>query len=232
MSESRLVEIFEELAVAGCHNWNWVTPGPWLAHIDAAVSQLGARGIRLPMVYNTSGYERVDVAKRYRHLMDVVLTDLRYATASVAQEGSRAADYPEQARAFVRWAWETVGPLEVDAEGIAKRGVVVRLLVLPGREQEVIENLKWMKETIGTAVHVSVMSQYTPVHEAQHRAGWDRPITEAAYQRVVDAVDELGFENGWVQEFGACAPDDTLLGCNMQPGAGVAGAGRCAQACL
>ena len=102
----------------------------------------------------------------------------------------------------------------------------------PGREAEAVANLEWMAGTIGTDVHLSVMSQYTPVHAAAARDGWNRVVTEAEYARVTEAVERLGFENGWVQEFGACAPDDGLLGCDMLPGAGVAGAGRCAQACL
>ncbi|MGI5869247.1 MAG: radical SAM protein [Kiritimatiellia bacterium] len=228
----RLAEILVELAEAGCHNWNLVTPGPWLPFIRAAAAQARARGVSLPFVYNTSGYERVEVAEAFHDLIDVALVDLRYATSDVAREGSSAPDYPDQARRFLRWAWDRAGPLHVDDDGVATCGTIVRILVLPGHADEAIANLEWMADAIGTDVHLSVMSQYTPVHAAAMRPGWDRVITEAEYAVVVDAVDHLGFANGWIQEFGACAPDDGLLGCNMQPGAGVAGAGRCAEARL
>ncbi len=227
-----LTAILVEMAEAGCHNWNLVTPGPWLPFIREAAARARRRGAALPFVYNTSGYERVDIAEAYRDLMDVVLTDLRYATPAIAREGSAAPDYPAHARNFLRWAWDHVGPLRLDADGLATGGVIVRILVLPGREAEAVANLEWMAGTIGTDVHLSVMSQYTPVHAAAARDGWNRVVTEAEYARVTEAVERLGFENGWVQEFGACAPDDGLLGCDMLPGAGVAGAGRCAQACL
>lgn len=227
-----LVSMLVEMAEAGCHNWNLVTPGPWYPFIREAAAKARARGVSLPFVCNTSGYERVEVAETHRDLMDVVLADLRYATPAAAREGSAAPDYPARARAFLRWAWDRVGPLRLDADGIATGGVIVRILVLPGREGEAVANLEWMAETIGTDVHVSLMSQYTPVHVAAGRDGWNRVVTAAEYARVTEAVERLGFENGWIQEFGASAPDDELLGCNMQPGAGVAGAGRCAQTCF
>ena len=225
-----LASIFVELAEAKCHNWNLVTPEPWLPQIREAAALARARGASLPFVYNTSGYVRTEVAEAHRDLMDVVLTDLRYATPEAAREGSSAPDYPERAQAFLRWAWDRVGSLRLNGEGIATSGVVVRILVLPGRESEAVASLEWMAGAIGTDVHISVMSQYTPVHAARERDGWNRTVTDAEYARVTDAAERLGFENGWIQEFGACAPDDGLLGCEMRPGAGVAGAGRCAEA--
>lgn len=213
--------IFCELADVGCHNWNLVTPGPWLPMIKDVVERLEASGRRkLPFVYNTSGYERVEVAERYRDLFEVVLTDLRYSTEKAAIEGSFARNYPEMARSFIEWCRDEVGPLEIDSSGIARKGMIVRILVLPGRETEAIGSLKWLANSCGTDVAISVMSQYTPVYKALESEGWNRVITEDEYNRVTDCVEELGFENGWVQEFGVPPPPE-LLGCNMQPGAGV-----------
>ena len=217
-----LVGIFHQLASSGCHNINLVTPGPWLPFIQEAADRARAEGLCLPFVFNTSGYERVAVAERYRGLMDVVLTDLRYATSETARIGSSAADYPERARAFIAWCAREIGPLELDAQGVAMRGLIVRILVLPGHADEAVASLEWLAEHVGTGVAISVMSQYTPVHRALKLPGWDREITADEYQQVTDCVERLGFENGWVQAFGESTEDDGFLGRNMEPGMGVA----------
>ncbi len=217
-----LERIFRELAAAGCHNWNLVTPGPWLPFIQEAAGSVRRDGISLPFVYNTSGYERVEVVERYRDLMDIVLTDLRYASSEVAREGSGASDYPEKARAFTKWCCQTIGPLVTNDEGIALSGVIVRILVLPGREQEAVSNLEWLADNVGNEVSLSLMSQYTPVHTALQREGWNRGVAREEYEKVTDTLERLGFENGWVQEFGSSTAEDDLLGCNMEPGCGVA----------
>lgn len=219
-----LERILRELAAAGCHNWNLVTPGPWLPFIQEAASQVQREGIRLPFVYNTSGYERVAVAERYRDLLDIVLTDLRYFSPEVAREGSGAPDYPETARAFTKWCCQEIGPLVTDGDGIAVSGVIVRILVLPGRAQEAVSNLEWLAENVGNEVSISLMSQYTPVHMALQKESWNRVVSREEYEKVTDCMERLGFENGWVQEFGSSTSDDDLLGRNMRPGSGAAGA--------
>ena len=213
-----LTQIFCELHDEGCHNWNLVTPEPWLPQIATAAEIAIARlKKRLPFVYNTSGYCKVDVARKYRQLMDVVLTDLRYSRAESAQSGSAAADYPERAREFAKWAGDEVGPLVCDDDGIAQTGLIIRILVLPGKAREAIENLEWIAANLGNETAVSVMSQYTPVHKALTSPEWNRHVAEDEYQTVTDAVESLGFENGWIQEFGtANSPDDSLLGANME----------------
>ncbi len=220
---SGLEQVFRDLAAAGCHNWNLVTPGPWLPFIEAAAKNLRQKGIRLPFVYNTSGYERVEVALRYRDLMDIVLTDLRYSSDDLAREGSGAPDYPEKARAFTKWCCQEVGPLVTDSAGIAVSGVIVRILVLPGHSDEAVSSLEWLADNVGNDVSLSVMSQYTPVHTALQRDGWNRGVTQEEYETVTDSVERLGFENGWVQEYGSSTADDDLLGRNMRSGSGITG---------
>jgi len=216
-----LAQIFCEIRDAGCHNWNLVTPEPWLPMIETAseiaTARLAARGLApLPFVYNTSGYCKVDVARRYRKLMDVVLTDLRYSRAESALSGSAASDCPERTREFAKWAGEEVGPLVCDDDGIALRGIIIRLLVLPGKAREAVENLEWIANNLGVDTAIGVMSQYTPVHKALDNPEWNRFVAEDEYRMVTDAVESLGFENGWVQEFGSAnSPHDTLLGANM-----------------
>lgn len=222
LTPEALCALFRELADQGCHNWNLVSPTPWLPQIRAATAPLIRSGVRLPFVYNTSGFESATTLDAFRDLADIGLTDLRYAQESTAREASGAAHYVAAARAALKWFWNALGPLELDDAGVARRGTICRLLVLPGRAGEAVDNLRWLADTVGTDIHVSVMSQYTPVHRATVTPGWDRTLTPDEYAQVTATVAELGFENGWVQELETPGPED-LLGCAMPAGAGAVG---------
>lgn len=214
-----LAGILRELVEAGCHNWNLVSPTPWLPQVAAAVDLLRNDGIRLPIVYNTSGYERSETLAEFSQLVDIYLTDLRYSKASTAIEGSRAEDYVPAARVAMQAMWERLGPLQCDDNGIAVSGVICRLLILPGHADEVINNLEWMAGTLGTDVPLSVMAQYHPAHRAAERAPWNRHPSRDEYDRVCDAVESLGFETGWIQDFTEHV-DEGLLGFTMPAGGG------------
>ena len=161
-------------------------------------------------------------------LADIALVDLRYATPESAAEGSDARGYVEAARRAFLWFWNRLGPLETDADGIATRGVICRLLALPGKAGEAVANLEWLAKTVGSEVAVSVMSQYTPVYRAARMEGWNRKVGQEEYALVTEAAEDLGFENGWIQEFEGEAPAD-LLGQAMSAGEGAVGAGQHAQ---
>lgn len=225
LTVGQLSDIFRGLAEKGCHNWNLVSPTPWLPAIREAVSPLIHAGISLPFVYNTSGFEATEALEAYSDLADIALIDLRYSRGETAAEASGAPGYVETAREAMRWFWKKLGPLEVDGAGIAKRGVICRLLILPGHADEAVENLQWLAAEIGTGVSVSVMAQYTPVYTALEREGWKRKISRDEYERVTDEAFRLGFENGWIQDFEGEAPDD-LLGQAMPAGEGAVGARR------
>jgi len=212
-----LSQVFRELAAAGCHNWNLVSPTPWLPQVAAALSSVRAEGLNLPVVYNTSGYERCETLAEYASLIDVYLTDLRYAREATAATGSRAADYVAAARAALKAMWQRLGPLRCDENGVAVSGVICRLLVLPDHAGEAIENLTWLADTLGVEVPVSVMAQYRPAYRAMEQAPWDRQITRREYDRVCGAVASFGFETGWIQEFDA-GVEDGLLGHAMPKG--------------
>ena len=215
--------LFRDLAAAGCHNWNLVSPTPWLPQVRAALEPLIRDGIRLPIVYNSSGFESTETLAAYRDLADIALIDLRYSEADTARVASGCPGYVEAARAAVAWFWRELGPLQTDADGVASRGVICRVLVLPGHADEAVASLRWLARAVGTDVHVSVMSQYQPVHQAQRLEGWNRRITAAEYGRVTAAVEELGFGNGWVQEYEEAATPADLLGCNMPAGEATVG---------
>jgi len=218
-----LAALFRSLAEQGCHNWNLVSPTPWLPQIQAALSLVFKDGIRLPIVYNSSGFESTQTLTSYRELADIALVDLRYAEKNTAREASECPNYVDASREAVMWFWRQLGPLQTDADGIAGRGTICRVLVLPGHAGEAIANLRWLAQAIGTDVHVSVMSQYMPVHRATGLPGWNRRITAEEYAQVTAVVEELGFDNGWIQEYEEAAAPDDLLGCNMPAGEAMVG---------
>jgi len=223
LSAGALRDIFRGLAERGCHNWNLVSPTPWLPQIREAVTPLLRTGISLPFVYNTSGFEATETLEAFSELADIALIDLRYATSEAAFEGSDAKSYVDAARRAFLWFWDRLGPLETDADGMARRGVICRLLALPGRVSEAVANLEWLAKHAGNEVSVSVMSQYTPVHRAERLEGWDRKVGKEEYALLTEAAGDLGFENGWIQDFEGDAPAD-LLGQAMPAGEGAVGA--------
>ena len=211
-----LAGILGALRAEGCHNWNLVSPTSWLPMIVEALARARGAGQNLPVVYNTSGFERVETVRAMAGKADVYLTDLRYASSEAAMRGSDAAAYVECARAALLEMWRQAGPLVVDAEGVAVCGVICRLLILPGLAREACASLEWLADKIGPKLAVSVMAQYTPTYRAIGQVPWSRAITRAEYNVVCRTVERLGFTEGWIQDFGV-VPGDTLAGFNMSP---------------
>jgi len=206
-----LTAIFRDLAVKDrVENWNLVSPTPYLPFIREAVQPLLKEGIRLPFVWNSSGYERVEMLEEYADLCDCALFDLRYAHDETACAASAAPDYVAASRAAVKWAFE-------------RKDLIVRLLVLPGHADEAVENLAWLATELSNEIPVSVMSQYTPAYRALETPPFDRGVTEEEYATVTEAAADFGFENGWIQGFEASDPKLALLGENMSPDHGVVG---------
>ena len=214
-----LVEVFRSLVDAGCHNWNLVSPTPWLPQIAVAIEELREQGISLPVVYNTSGYETCETLTEYSSLADIYLADLRYSQKSTAESGSSASDYVSASRSALEMMWNKRGPLRYDKNGVAISGIICRLLVLPGFSQEVVENLEWVADKLGREVPISIMAQYQPAYRALDVEPWNRHINRSEYDLVCDAVESLGFETGWIQDFDEKV-DEGLLGHTMEPGRG------------
>jgi putative pyruvate formate lyase activating enzyme len=211
-----LAEILRSLVRDGCHNWNFVSPTPWLPWIHDAWSRAVADGLFLPIVYNTSGFERVEQLKAMDGWVNVYLSDLRYAQELSAKAGSDGMGYVGESRAALLEMWRQTGPLKCDREGVAERGTICRLLVLPGRANEAVANLEWLAGAVGTEIPVSVMAQYTPAYKALNVAPWNRRPTQEEYGLVVDAMERLGFSEGWIQEYETPA-QDSLVGFKMSP---------------
>ncbi len=214
---AELTEIFRELAVEDkCANWNLVSPTPYLPFIREAVAPLLAEGIRLPFVWNSSGYERVETLEEYSDLCDWALFDLRYSRDETAVSLSQAPGYVAASRAAVKWAWEKE-KLKVESGKLkaGQGGLIVRILVLPGHSDEAIENLAWLATEVSNEVAVSVMAQYTPAYKALETPPLDRSVTKDEYESVVEAASDFGFENGWIQGYEASDAKLALLGENM-----------------
>ena len=217
-----LTEIFRGLAVKDrVENWNLVSPTPYLPFVREAVKPLFDEGIRLPFVWNSSGYERVETLEEYADLCDCALFDLRYASNGTAIAASAAPGYVESARAAVKWAWNRNPPNRTDRRSEQLPKLIVRLLVLPGHAEEAVENLAWLAAEVSNEVPVSVMSQFTPAYRALETPPFDRTVTEEEYESVTEAAADFGFENGWIQGYEAADPKLALLGENMTPEHGV-----------
>ena len=210
-----LASIMRDLALGDrVENWNLVSPTPYLPFIREAASRLALEGVKLPFVWNSSGYERVETLEEYRSLCDVALFDLRYSRDETALKASAAKDYVKHARAAVKWAFE---------RSTAPYSTIVRILVLPGHAEEAIENLAWLATELSNEVPVSLMAQYTPAYKALSTPPFDRAVTREEYESVTEAAADFGFEQGWIQGYEASDPKLALLGENMTANHGAVG---------
>lgn len=196
----RLSEIFLELAGKGANNINLVTPTHYTPEIIQAVSRAKKQGLNLPIVYNCSGYEKVETLEMLDGIVDIYLTDFKYMEEEAAAKYSKAPDYPEVAkRALKEMVFQTGEPL-FDEEGMMKKGVIVRHLLLPNHLRNGKKVVKYVYETYGDKVYLSLMNQYTPLPQVKHIPELNRRVTEREYEKLVDYAIELGVEHAFIQE--------------------------------
>jgi putative pyruvate formate lyase activating enzyme len=184
----------------GAHNVNFVTPGHFMPQILAALWLAIPLGFSLPLVWNSSGYELTNVLTLLDGIVDIYLPDMKYSSEDTAIRFSSAPGYRGHNRAAVLEMFRQVGHLELDEAGLAVRGLIIRHLVLPGGAAGSRETFRWIAENTGVATHIALMNQFFPAHQAQETEGIERKITAEEYADAVDALEEYGLENGWVQE--------------------------------
>ena len=182
------------------HNLNLVTPSHFLPQFLAALYVAIREGFRLPIVWNSNGYERVDALELLDGVVDIYLPDMKYEAEEPAVNFSSAPGYRELNRAAVREMLRQVGHLQLDGDAIAQRGLIIRHLVLPEGHAGSRETLRWIGENLGRETHISLMKQFFPAHEAERIPGIHRKITDEEYEAAVEALEEAELENGWVQD--------------------------------
>lgn len=200
ISVERLAEIFLELQEKGAANLNLVTGAHYVPHIISALELARGKGMNLPVVYNSSGYESVETIRRLDGYVDVYLPDMKYMEPELAAAFSNARDYPQAAQSAIAEMMRQTGPCQFAEDGYIKRGTIVRHLILPGHTKNSIAVLKYLYRTYGEDIFISVMNQYTPVWKNEKFPELNRKVTRREYEKVLDAAIELGIENGYFQE--------------------------------
>jgi putative pyruvate formate lyase activating enzyme len=206
-----LAEMMLDLQQRGVHNINLVTASHFVPQVLLALVIAARKGLTIPLVYNTHGYEEVDTLRLLDGVIDIYLPDAKYASDEAAREVSGFTRYVETNRAALREMYRQVGELQLDGEGIAVRGMIVRHLVLPGGLAGTAEVLYWIAHALSPTIHVSLMAQYFPAHRALGHPLLGRKLTWEEYDAAIAAFEAAGLENGWLQELeedhvGDCQP--------------------------
>ncbi len=209
ITHERLAEMMLELQAKGCHNINFVSPTHFAPQMARSVLLAAERGLDLPIVYNTNAYDSVEVLRLLEGIVQVYLPDLKYAEDEAGYLYSKVNGYKEHARRAVAEMYAQVGDDLVFGEDcLLKRGLIIRLLVLPNDIGGVRESLEWIRDELSPRVAVSLMAQYYPTHQAATNQRFlllSRRISETEWLRALTALEELGMEEGWMQEFDGAA---------------------------
>ncbi len=207
LDKTRLAEVMLRLQELGSHNINLVTPTPHLELILAAIPEARSRGLTVPIVYNTNGYERAESIKRLEGLVDIYLPDLKYVSPRLSLKYSGRADYFDFAAPALAEMQRQAGVMTADENGIAVKGLMVRHLVLPAAVDETRRVLDYIHDNFPQETYISLMSQYTPIQNMKKPL--DRRLKKAEYDRAVDYAISLGFTNVFIQALSSAEKDFT-----------------------
>ena len=183
-------------------NINLVTPTSYALHIVEAIKIARKKGLKIPIVYNTNGYESVETLKLLEGYVDIYLPDLKYYYDDLAKKYSKVDNYFQIATKAIQEMYRQVGAPVLDENGVMKKGLMIRHLILPNEVQNSKKVLKWVKENIDSNVYVSIMAQYFPTYKAKEIPEIARKITKEEYEKVENYLYELDLENGYIQELG------------------------------
>nr|NQU90383.1 radical SAM protein [Bacteroidota bacterium] len=186
---------------AGCTGVGFVSPSHFVPQFMVIVEALHALDLHPTIVYNTNGYDTVETLKQIEPLVDVYLPDFKYSDPELSRKYSDAKDYPRIARQALKEMYRQKGSsLITDVGGIARNGILIRHLVLPGHAENSIGVLGFIAEGISTSINISLMSQYHPTNNVKYLSPLNRTLNKEEYEKVVDAFYDLGFRNGWIQD--------------------------------
>lgn len=201
ITTAELAERMLKLQKQGVHNINFVTPTHFLPQILAALYLAIPAGFNLPILWNCSGYERVDALALLDGIVSIYLPDMKYADDGAARSLSSAPDYSAANQAAIREMKRQVGDLVVADDGLAVSGLIIRHMVLPNGLSGTKKVMRWISDNLGAATHISLMSQYFPAYLAIGDGAIGKRISQAEYDEAVAMLEQAGFENGWVQDF-------------------------------
>ncbi len=199
VSVSRFAEICLELQDLGANNINLVTPTHYVDKIIVGVKLAKKKGLKIPIVYNTSGYENVDTIKKLDGIVDIYLPDLKYYSDEYAIKYSRSAKYFEYATKAIDQMYKQVGKNIFDENGMMTKGVLVRHLMLPGLADDSKKIIKYLYDTYKDNIYFSIMNQYTPIRKLEYD-NLNRKITKEEYENMIDYAYDLGIRNCFVQD--------------------------------
>lgn len=199
ISNKRLGEIMLELQSKGANNINLVTPTHYVPNIISVLRKIKGKELKIPIVYNTSSYENVGTIIACRGLVDIYLADLRYYNDELGEKYSLCSNYFENATMAIDEMYRQVGKCEFDDNGLLKRGLIVRVLILPGHTEDSKKIIEYLYKTYGDDIFISIMNQYTPINKCKY-LNLNRKVTDEEYDSVVDFALKLGVSNAFVQE--------------------------------
>lgn len=215
-TEDSLMRIFDALIEKGVHNLNLVTPTHYAPMLAKTLEKYKSP---VPVVYNSSGYERAETLKMLEGLVDIYLPDLKYVDSAVSAKYSGAPDYFEYASGAILEMYRQTGNIELDENGIARRGIIIRHMVLPGNVSQAVKAFSWVADNLSTETYISVMRQYTPYGEAVNMPPINRKLSSREYFIVKSKITEIGFENCYFQSGESSAekfiPDFNLEGVDL-----------------
>lgn len=202
ITTERLAEIFIELQDKGALNINLVTPTHYVVQIIEAIKMSRKQGLKLPIIYNSSGYENVETIKLLKGYIDVYLPDLKYFNNKYSTKYSKAINYFQFAKEAIDEMVNQVGEVDFDENGIVKKGVIIRHLMLPGLLFDSKKIIDYIYNTYGNKVYISIMNQYTPLDHVKDYPEINKPLNKKHYDSLIDYALDLGVENGFIQEEG------------------------------
>lgn len=202
ISIEELANIFIKQQEKGVHNINLVTPTSYVYQIIEAIKIAKAKGLNIPIVYNTNGYENIETIKALNGYVDVYLPDLKYAEEKLATEYSGAKNYFEVATKAIKEMIKQVGNIKLNEDGIIQKGVIIRHLVLPNHIENSKKVLLWIKQNLPNDIYVSIMAQYFPTYKAKENQELNRKLTKKEWKQIEKYVEEIDIENGFIQELG------------------------------
>lgn len=196
-----LIEIFLTQQKNGAENINLVSPTIYADKIALAIKKAKAIGLKIPIIYNTNAYEKVETLKRFEGLVDVYLPDLKYYSNELSLKYSKVDNYFEIATKAIKEMYRQVGVPKFNKDGMIKKGLMIRHLVLPNNIENSKKNLEWIKKNIDEKVYISIMTQYFPTYKAKEYEEINRKITKEEYEEIENIIYELNIENGYMQDY-------------------------------